>query len=82
MKRWIVLLRGSRSFVSLEQYRQFMGEVVMRLNARIGRAFAVERAALRALPRRRTADYEKLPRASASLAPSACTGCCTVRSRA
>ena len=33
----------------------------MRLNARIAKAFAVERAALRALPPRRTADYEEVP---------------------
>jgi hypothetical protein len=56
-----LLLRGSRSFTSVEQYRQFVGEVVMRLNGRIGKALAVERASLRALPPRRTADYEELP---------------------
>lgn len=55
-----LLLRGSRSFVNLEQYRQFVGEAVVRLNGRVGKAFAVERAALRALPLRRTADYEEL----------------------
>jgi hypothetical protein len=55
-----LLLRGSRSFVSLEQYRQFVAEVVVRLNGRIAKAFAVERAALRALPVRRTGDYEEL----------------------
>jgi hypothetical protein len=55
-----LLLRGSRSFVTLEQYREFVAEVALRLNARIARAFAVERAALRALPRRRTAEYEEV----------------------
>jgi transposase InsO family protein len=55
-----LLLRGSRNFASLEHYRQFVGEVAMRLNARIAKAFAVERAALRALPLRRTADYAEL----------------------
>lgn len=55
-----LLLRGSRGFATLEQYRQFVGEVAMRLNARIAKAFAVERATLRALPPRRTADYEEL----------------------
>ena len=55
-----LLLRGSRSFVNLEQYRQFVGEAVLRLNGRIAKAFAVERAALCALPLRRTADYEEL----------------------
>jgi hypothetical protein len=55
-----LLLRGSRRFDSLEEYRQFVGEVAVRLNARIARAFGVERAALRALPPRRTAEYEEL----------------------
>ena len=55
-----LLLRGSRCFDSLEQYRQFVGEVVVRLNAHIAKAFAVERATLRALPVRRTAEYEEL----------------------
>jgi hypothetical protein len=55
-----LLLRGTRRFDSLEQYRQFVGEVAMRLNARIAKAFAVERTALRALPPRRTAEYEEV----------------------
>jgi transposase InsO family protein len=55
-----LLLRGSRSFGDLDQYRQFVGDVVVRLNTRIAKAFAVERPALRALPPRRTADYEEL----------------------
>jgi transposase InsO family protein len=54
-----LLLRGSRSFATHEQYREFVAEVTVRLNARIARAFAVERAALRALPPRRTAEYEE-----------------------
>ena len=56
-----LLLRGSRGFTSLEEYRQFVSEVAIRLNKRIARAFAVERNALRSLPRRRTGDYEELP---------------------
>jgi len=55
-----LLLRGSRSFDTLEQYRAFVAEVSVRLNARIAKAFAVERAALRALPPRRTAEYEEV----------------------
>jgi transposase InsO family protein len=54
-----LLLRGSRSFGTLEGYRAFVGEVSVRLNARIAKAFAVERGALRALPPRRTAGYEE-----------------------
>jgi len=55
-----LLLRGSRSFADLEQYRQFVSEVALRLNARIAKPFAVERTALRELPPRRTADYEEV----------------------
>ena len=55
-----LLLRGSRCFAALEDYRQFVGEVSVRLNARIAKAFAVERTLLRALPPRRTAEYEEL----------------------
>ena len=54
------MLRGSRSFADLEQYRQFVSEVALRLNARITKPFAVERVALRELPPRRTADYEEV----------------------
>src|SRR5262249_57916637 len=45
---------------SPEQYRQFVGEVAVRLNARVAKAFAVERTTLRALPPRRTAEYEEV----------------------
>jgi len=55
-----LLLRGDRSFADVEQYRQFVSEVVLRMNARIAKSFAVERAALRSLPLRRTADYEEV----------------------
>lgn len=55
-----LLLRGSRSFAYLEQYRAFVAEVVVRFNARITKAFAVERPTLRALPPRRTAEYEEV----------------------
>jgi transposase InsO family protein len=56
-----LLLRGSRSFATLEQYRAFVAEVVVRLNARIAKAWVVERSVLRALPPRRTAEYEEVP---------------------
>ena len=55
-----LLLRGDRSFVDLDRYRQFVSEVVLRMNARIAKAFAVERAVLRGLPPRRTGDYEEV----------------------
>ena len=56
-----LLLRGSRSFADLEQYRHFVSEVALWLNARIAKPLAVERAALRALPPRRSPNYEEVP---------------------
>jgi hypothetical protein len=55
-----LLLRGSREFETLEEYRRFVAEVVVRVNGRLARALAVERACLRPLPARRTADYEEI----------------------
>lgn len=55
-----LLLRASREFETLEEYRQFVAEVVTRINGRLARALAVERACLRPLPARRTADYEEI----------------------
>jgi transposase InsO family protein len=53
-----LLLRGSRDFADLAAYRRFIDEVVGRRNARCAPRIAIERAALRELPGRRTADYE------------------------
>lgn len=55
-----LLLRGSRDFETLLDYRGFVAEVVERANARLVKALAVERACLRPLPERRAADYEEL----------------------
>jgi hypothetical protein len=54
-----VLLRGSRDFADLAAYRRFIDEVSGRHNAKFGPRIDVERAALKALPGRRTADYEE-----------------------
>ncbi|MHB8287501.1 MAG: IS21 family transposase [Caulobacteraceae bacterium] len=53
------LLRGSRDFVDLTAYRRFIDEVSGRHNAKFGPRIDVERAALKELPGRRTADYEE-----------------------
>lgn len=53
-----LLLRGSRDFADLAAYRRFIDEVVGRRNARCAPRIDVERAALKELPGRRTADYE------------------------
>lgn len=55
-----LLLRGSRAFATLIDYRHFVADVVMRLNARTTKALTVERACLQPLPSRRTSDYEEV----------------------
>ena len=54
-----LLLRGSRDFDDLAAYRRFIDEVVGRRNARNRRQIEIERAVLKELPERRTADYEE-----------------------
>ena len=55
-----LLLRGSREFDDLPAYEQFVADTVRRLNARCTRAWEVERACLKPLPARRTADFEEV----------------------
>ena len=52
-----LMLRGHRDFDSLDAYRRFVRDVVARRNARVAKPFAIERAALRSLPERRSADF-------------------------
>src|SRR6202163_1888636 len=54
-----LLLRGSREVEDLTAYRRFIDEVVGRRNARNRKRIEIERAALKPLPDRRTADYEE-----------------------
>jgi len=53
-----LLLRGSRDFADLDAYRRFIDEVVGRRNARNRKRIEIERAVLKPLPERRTADFE------------------------
>lgn len=55
-----LLLRGSRDFTRLEDYRRFVADVAMRFNTRTHKALTIERACLRPLPLRRASDYEEL----------------------
>lgn len=55
-----LLIRGSRVFDDLPAYRGFIDGIVGRINARNAGRIDVERAALKALPRKRTADYEEV----------------------
>ena len=54
-------LRGSRAFDDVADYEAFVDQVVQRFNARVSRRLADERAVLRPLPKRRTAEYEEIP---------------------
>jgi hypothetical protein len=54
-----LLLRGSVDFDDLAAYRRFLDEIVSRRNARNGKRIDIERAVLKALPVRRTSDYEE-----------------------
>ena len=53
-----LLLRGSRDFHALSEYRAFVDEVVGRRNARHRARIDVERAVLKPLPRQRTEDFD------------------------
>jgi hypothetical protein len=55
-----LLLRGHRDFADLDAYRRFVAEVFGRLNARVARKFNEERGMLKALPVRRSSDYEEV----------------------
>lgn len=54
-------LRGSRCFDERGAYEALVDTIVGRLNARVAMRLTVERARLRELPVRRTAEYEELP---------------------
>lgn len=54
-----LLLRGYRDFDHEADYRRLVAEVVARLNARVRTRFAEERAVLKALPVRRTSEFEE-----------------------
>lgn len=54
-------LRGSRAFDDIAAYEAFVDEVVQRFNSRVSRRLATERAMLKPLPARRTAEYEEIP---------------------
>jgi hypothetical protein len=54
-----LLLRGSRDFDTLNDYRHFVAEIVGRRNARNAKRLDLERPALQVLPARRTTDYEE-----------------------
>ncbi len=56
-----LLMRGSTHFEDLGAYRRFLAELVSRRNAHHLARIQAERAVLKALPRRRTDDFEEVP---------------------
>ena len=54
-------LRGSRHFDACAPYEALVATIVGRMNARVAVRLAVERAMLRTLPARRTAEFEEVP---------------------
>lgn len=54
-------LRGSRAFDDVDAYAAFVEQIVQRFNARAAKRLPGERAVLRPLPVRRTAEYEEIP---------------------
>jgi transposase InsO family protein len=55
-----LLLRGSRNFDDLAAWRCFIDEAAGRRNARNAKRIDLERAALKELPARKSADYEEV----------------------
>ena len=55
-----LILRGSRDFASLVEYRRFIDQLVARRNRRREARVRAETAALRPLPPRRTTDFAEL----------------------
>lgn len=53
-----LLLRGSADFATLDDYRRFVAEQISRRNALRRQELAVEMTHLRALPQRKTTDYD------------------------
>ena len=54
-------LRGSRHFDERAHYDTLVEKIVGRMNARVAVRLALERAMLRTLPARRTAEFEEVP---------------------
>jgi transposase InsO family protein len=59
--RQALLLRGCSDFDDRAAYGAFVETIVQRLNARVDQRLAVERAMLRPLPARRTAEFDEFP---------------------
>ncbi len=54
-------LRGTLSFETRVDYEAFVEAVVQRMNSRVAKLLAAERAVLKPLTARRTAEFEEIP---------------------
>ena len=54
-----LMIRGSRDFNSIDDYKAFVREILEGQNKRIAKGFAEELSALKPLPERRTTDYSE-----------------------
>ena len=54
-----LMLRGSREFPSVDDYRQFIREIVAQHNRRVHKKYIEELACLRALPEYKTTDFSE-----------------------
>ena len=54
-------LRASRRFDNRGEYEAFVDTIVQRMNTRVTKRLGIERAMLKALPARRTAEFEEIP---------------------
>ncbi|MCB1080700.1 MAG: IS21 family transposase [Chlamydiia bacterium] len=54
-----LMLRGSRDFSSIEEYKQFIQKIVLQHNRRVHKKFTEELAFLRNLPERKTIDFSE-----------------------
>jgi len=52
-----LMLRGSRDFDSINEYKAFLRDLMQRQNKRVEKAFLEERVFLKPLPERKTCDY-------------------------
>lgn len=55
-----LILRGNRDFTSLEEYEEFINQIVAKINRRCATRFKEEKEHLSMLPSRRTNDFSEL----------------------
>jgi len=54
-----LMLRGSRDFLSVDEYKQFIREIILRYNKKVHKPYLEELAYLKKLPERKTTDFSE-----------------------